>query len=100
MKYSIEAIMNLEGDLASYNILTSRYNYNIMVMRNLLLKLGTNDLYTRKLNVKKLTETKEECFELLEEIEETSEQLINDMYVLDMLLESVIYEYEDDKEGY
>ena len=100
MKYSLEAIMNLEGDLACYNILTSSYNYNIMSMRDLLLKLGTNDLYTRKLDVKQLTETKEECSELLEKIKETSEQLINDMHVLDMLLVSVIHEYNGDKEGH
>ena len=98
MKHSLKAIMDLEGDLAIYNMLTSSYNYNIMSMRNLLLKLGTNDLYTRKLDVKELIETKKDCSMLIEEIKEKSEQIINDMQVLDMLLVSVIYDYDGDKE--
>lgn len=88
MSYTFNTVINLEGDLAYYNMLIASYNFGIVEIRNLLIELAdcpTSDKMADLCN--SITESKEDCSTLLEEIENMSMEIIDDMQSLNNLLE-------------
>lgn len=83
MSLKFQAVVNLENDLAYYNMLIANYNVTLVEIRNLLIKLNNHptdeqmaDLYN------KLSKSQEDNLFLLKEIENESTKLINDMKTL------------------
>lgn len=83
MNHKFQTVINLEGDLAYYNLLIANYNFHLAEIRNLLIKLNNHPTNEHMLDLcNELSESQEENLILLEEIENTSTELINDMKTL------------------
>lgn len=88
MSFTFQNVVNLEGDLAYYNMLIVNYNFELTSIRNLLIKLENCPTSEKMGEIcKNITETKEDAQYFLEEIENTSTELISNMKILDDLLE-------------
>lgn len=88
MTCTFEKVINLEGDLAFYNMLIANYNFELAHIRNLLIKLAncpTSEIMADL--CKDITESKEDSQLFLEEIVDISTQLIKDMESLNQMLE-------------
>ena len=84
---TFDKIVNLEGDLAFYNMLIVNYNFELAHIRNLLIKLAncqTSEIMGDL--CKDITESREDSQIYLEEIVNMSTQLINDMESLNQRL--------------
>ena len=88
MSETFGTVVNMGGDLAHYNLLIASYNFQLVIIRNLLIELEecqTSEMVNDVCN--DITEAKETCQFFLEEIENTSTELISEMRRLDDLLE-------------
>ena len=85
---TFDKIVNLEGDLAFYNMLIVNYKFELANIRKLLIKLEncpTSEIMGDL--CKDITESKEDSQLFLEEIVDISTQLIKDMESLNQMLE-------------
>lgn len=83
MNSAFEKVINIKGDLAYYNLLIANYNFHLVEIRNLLINLNNHPTNEQMLDLcNKLSESQEENLILLEEIENTSKELINYMKIL------------------
>lgn len=88
MSCTFEKVVNLESDLALYNMLIANYNFELAHIRNLLIELAncpTSEIMGEL--CKDITESKEDSELFLEEIINISTQLTKDMESLNQLLE-------------
>ncbi|MGN0176621.1 MAG: hypothetical protein ACI389_02160 [Methanobrevibacter sp.] len=85
---TFEKVVNLEDDLAFYNMLIVNYKFELANIRKLLIKLEncpTSEIMGDL--CKDITESKEDSQLFLEEIVDISTQLIKDMESLNQMLE-------------